>query len=214
MTRWSARKLSISWASTVVVVACAIAGRVAVCRAEDQKAEDAEVAPDLSTARSAALAWIDACWSGDARAAHKVLVDEERQREFMTGPLRFSAALRALESAAVKQFGDAGKRVTGYPDGSAKSIEKQLEIKEEGDRAAASGREAVLPLQLRRIDGRWRVDLSGAIGDARARRAAEASGAAAKVAEDMAAEVTAGKFQTADEARTVFRERRLAQVKK
>jgi hypothetical protein len=41
------------------------------------------------------------------------LVDDEQQRKFMEGPLRFSAALRALEAAAVKRFGESGRQVTG-----------------------------------------------------------------------------------------------------
>ena len=132
----------------------------------------------------------------------------------MAGMLRFSAALRALESAAVKQFGEAGRQVTGYPDSSAAAMGNKLEIKEEGDRATVSIKDSLLPLELRRIDGQWRVDVSQAAGDARARRASEASGEAAKVAEDAAAEIAAGNFKTADEAKAAFRERRLAQVKK
>jgi len=76
----------------------------------------------------------------------------------MSGPLRFSAALRALEAAAVKRFGESGRHVTGYPDRSAKGMEKHLEIEEDGDRATASLGEAMMPLKLRRIDGKWRVD--------------------------------------------------------
>ena len=119
----------------VAAVLMAFVGHVAASRADD-KDRKAEAVPDLSTVRSAALAWIDASWAGNASAAHQVLVDDEQQRKFMAGLLRFSAALRALEKAAVKRFGEPGRKVTGYPDGSAKALEKHLEVKEEGDRAA------------------------------------------------------------------------------
>ncbi len=142
-------------------------------------------------------------------------VDDEQQREFAAGPLRFSAALRALEEAAARRFGKPGRQVAGHPDGSAKAMEKHLEIKVEGDRATASLGDAMMPLQLRRIDGRWRVDLADATRDPRARRAGEAAAAAAaaKVAEDVAGEIAEGKYETAEAAKAAFRERRLAQAK-
>jgi hypothetical protein len=192
-------------AATLIVLACAAASR-----AEDRKAD---ASPDLSTVKSAALAWIDASWAGNPSVAHQVLVDDEQQRKFMEGPLRFSAALRALEAAAVKRFGESGRQVTGYPHGSAKAMEKRLEIKEDGDRATASLGEALMPLQLRRIDGKWRVDLGEAVRDRRARRACEASVAAAKAAEEVAAEIAEGKYNSVDEAKDAFRERRLAAVR-
>jgi hypothetical protein len=73
---------------------------------------------------------------------------------------------------------------------------------------------ALLPLQLRRIDGNWRVDCSEASKDPRARRAAAAASAAARIADAVAAEIAAGKFRTVDEAKAAFRERRLAEVEK
>jgi len=197
-----------------VATLMAVVGGVTVSLAEDRNAAKAEPAPDLSTAKSATLAWIDAAWAGNAAVVHQVLVDDEQQRKFMAGPLRLNTALRALESAAVKQFGESGRQVTGYPDGSATAMEKKLEIEEEDGRATASLEEAMMPLYLRRIDGQWRVDLSEWVRDPRARRASRTSGAAAKVAEDLAVEIGEGKFKTVEEASAAFHERRLAKVKK
>jgi hypothetical protein len=72
----------------------------------------------------------------------------------------------------------------------------------------------MMPLQLRRIDGKWRVDLGEAVRDPRARRAGEASIAAVKAAEDVAREIAEGKYQTVEKAKATFRERRLAEVNK
>lgn len=216
MTLRSTRVPSVIWLAMAMGmgVLCTYASQSSCRAGEHAKAEDTKPAPDLTTARSAALAWIDASWNGDTHAAHQILVDSREQRETMAGSLRFCAALRSLESAAVKQFGEAGRRVTGYPDGSAKAVENQLEIKEDGDRATASMRDAVLPLRLRRIEGRWRVDISENAGDARFRRALESMVPAAEVAEDMAKEIAAGKYQTVEEARAALRERRSAQSRK
>ena len=185
---------------------------VAASRAEDGKADDS---PDLSTAKSSALAWMDASWAGKVSVAHQILVDDEQQRKFMAASLRFSASLRTLESAAVKQFGESGRQVTGYPDCSAKAVEKNLRINEEGDLATASLEDAKMPLQLRRIDGKWRVDISEAVRDPRIPpNAGEAFDAATIIAEGIAAEIAEGKFKTVEEAKAAFRDRRLAAVKK
>ena len=175
-------------------------------------ATTAVAAPDLSTVRSAALAWVDASWNGDVAVAHQILVDDDAQREFMAGPLRFSAALRALEAAAIERWGDAGRHVSGYPDGSAKAMEPKLEITADDDRASASFGKSMMALPLRRIDGRWRVDLADVARDRRARRASEASTAAAKAADDVAAEIRDGKFKSAEDAKAAFTERRLARA--
>jgi hypothetical protein len=197
-----------------VLLAFAIFGWRTACSAEAQNADKPDERPDLSTSKSAALTWIDASWNGDAHLAHQVLVDDKKQREFIAGLLKFSAAVRALEAAAMKKFGKAGLQVTGYPDGSAKALQAKIKIDEDGDRATVSIDNALLPLQLRRIDGNWRVDCSEASKDPRARRAAAAASAAARIADAVAAEIAAGKFRTVDEAKAAFRERRLAEVEK
>jgi hypothetical protein len=48
--------------------------------------------------------------------------------------------------------------------------------------------------------------------DRRARRASEASTAAAKAADDVAAEIRDGKFKSAEDAKAAFTERRLARA--
>jgi hypothetical protein len=201
-------------ATVVAFVAVALIGNISVPRADDARPGDPKTRPDLSTAKSAALGWIKACSIGDASLAHQILVDDQKQRDFIAGSLEFGAALRALETAAVKIFGKAGREVTGYPDLSAKAVEAKLKIKDDGDRATVTMDDALLPLQLRRISDKWRVDVSEYVGNARMRRSAAASRAAAKVAEAVAAEILEGKFKTADEAKAAFRERRLAAAEK
>ena len=65
------------------------------------------------------------------------------------------------------------------------------------------------PIKLVRVSGRWVIDFPNADrpDDARARQAA---GALAEVSRQMAADVTAGKFATADEAMGVLRDRTAA----
>ncbi len=197
------------------LVIAAVALTVVACFAESRaEVPKPEASPDLSTAKSAALAWIDASFAGDVSIAHQVMIDDEQQRKFMAGPLRFGASLKILEQAAVKQFGDEGRQVTGYPDGSAHAMEKQLTIKEDGDQATATVGDAARPLHLRRIDGKWHVDLSDLVYDKQMQRISEASASAADVAEKLADEIAQGKLKTVDEAKAAFQERRMARYAK
>jgi hypothetical protein len=176
--------------------------------AQEQKAPTSNPSPDLSTPRSAALAWIDATFMGDARTVHQILVDDPKQRDFLSASLRFSAALRALEAAAVQKFGDAGRNVTGYPDGSAKTMQGQLKVEQLGDQAKISSPDASRSLTLRQVEGRWRVDLSAWLEDQTLSSLSKSFAQATRAAEEIAAEIAAGKFQSADEA-AAFTARRL-----
>jgi hypothetical protein len=199
-------------------VAMAVAGGPQAEPATPRPARDGQPAvgatePDLSTALSAALAWYEANWKGDANAAHKVLVDDAAQREYVAAGLRYSAALNNLEAAAAKQFKGVGRRVTDHPN-SARLMERRLEVQEDGDRATVTAKNMKMPIELRRIDGRWRVDLSAAMRDPGLARADGAYNGVAAIAEEMTREVAAGAFKSADDVRKEFTRRRRAAAPK
>lgn len=196
-----------------LVLCCVLSTSTNLTAQESRPAEAlpsaAAADPDLTSARSAALAWIQAVGRGDITAAYKMLRDDPADRALAADLLCLNAAIRNLESASLSKFGDAGKRVTGYPDGP-KATADQLRVREDGDSATADVPGSMLPLRLRRTDGRWMVDLSEAAQDPRVRNAARGSRRAADVANRMAEEVAAGRFESADAAREEFRKRRLA----
>lgn len=193
------------------VLACLfLLGSIASSNAEGNPPKDAEVKPDLSSPKSATLAWLDASWSGDASTVHKILVDDAKQREFVAGTLRVNAAFRTLEAEAIERFGEAGKKVTGYPVVSSKYFAKKITIEEQGDRATVSIKDAMFSLELRKIDGQWRVDLSEFIRDPDAQKLVRGSEAFAKLAEEFAREIKKGKHKSAEDAAAAFLEKRLA----
>lgn len=169
--------------------------------------------PDLSSPRAAALAWIDAAWDGDIDRARQILVPDDKQLEAVMSMLHWSAARRELEAAGEARFGEAGRKVSGYPDGSATGVKDRLKVSVDGDVGTAELPDSVLSLKLRKQDGLWRVDLTDAIRDPRFVRAARASSSLAKVARDVAAEIKAGRFADAGEARGSFTKRRRAAVR-
>ena len=172
----------------------------------------ADAERDLSGVRSAALAWINAMWQGDAAAAHRVLVEDEAQRKLVARLATFNASLRHLEAVAVERFGAQGVRISGYPAQTPESVAASLEVELDGDEATARQAEATEPVRLRRVNGTWRVDLSDHVR--LLARVAPASERAAAVAREVAAEIAAGKFASAEEARVEFRRRRLAAVER
>jgi len=169
---------------------------------------------DLSTAQSAALEFCRACLDADSETAHRILIDDEAQRGFLDDTLKWTMSLRRLESAAIEMFGEAGRQVTGYPSLSKEELEKELHVYVVKDHATASVPGGLAPMELRLIEGRWRVDMSKAMLEDRRLGLLEAARKATKVAEDVAAEIKAGAFKDAQSAKTAFRKRRLDAVKK
>jgi hypothetical protein len=92
-------------------------------------------------------------------------------------------------------------------------MERRLAIQVDGDRATVSADDMKMPIELRRVDRRWRVDLSAAMGDPGLASTDRAYKAVAAIAEEMTREVAAGAFQSADDVRKEFTRRRRAAPK-
>jgi hypothetical protein len=168
--------------------------------------------PDLSTPRSAVLAWLSAGSRADLERMKEILVDDPAQRELLSDMMAFPIALKKLESAAVARFGDAGSNVTGYPPIVERVIEPKITIR--GETAVAEIPDATppVPLILRRIDGRWRIDTSIALRDPQVQGLRQSSRRVTEVAIQVAEDVAAGKYRSPEEARAAFTQRRLAAV--
>jgi hypothetical protein len=168
--------------------------------------------PDLSTPRSAVLAWLSAGSKADLERMKEILVDDPAQRELLSDVMGFPIALKRLERAAVARFGDADSNVTGYPPIVERVIEPKITIR--GETAVAEIPDATppVPLNLRRIDGRWRIDTSSALRDPQLQALRQSSRQATEVAIQVAEDVAAGKYRSPEEARAAFTQRRLAAV--
>lgn len=165
-------------------------------------------------AEKVVLAWIDAAWKGDADASKALLADTDADdRQIIDDMLAFNSSLRRLEAAAIKRFGEAdGKRVTGYPDGSAAAT-KDLQITVKGDTATATVGNAMFPMQLKRQDGSWKVSFETFLTKPDVRANLQRYTQATKAADEVTAKIEAGQFKSAEETCDEFRKLRLARVK-
>jgi hypothetical protein len=175
--------------------------------------EPAAKAPDLSSPRSAAAAWLQSAAVGDVDTALKIVVDDKEHRQFVVDMLTFSAALRGLRDAAVAAFGEAGREVTARYEGLLTPPHAKLHIEVDGDTATVTMDEAINPLRLRKVDADWRVDLDASVRDVNTEKVARGARRAAAVADQVAAEIGEGKFKSADAAREAFARRQLAAVR-
>jgi hypothetical protein len=129
--------------------------------------------------------------------------------------LRWTGGLRRLEEAAVARFGNAGKRVSGYPPTPPDPPPGAYKVDVQGGTATAAVPGAPAPTRLIRVNGQWKVDYASTMGaaDPELRAALGKMDAGGKVAYEVADEIAAGRYQTAEQAKAAFQRRRQQAVR-
>ncbi len=158
---------------------------------------------DLSTPKGAAQTFASAMESGDVETAKRASTGADpKMIETMAKAM---GSMKKLKEAAISKFGDEGKRITsdsGDLDLTRKVNEAEEKI--EGDTATLTTKgDMGTPMKLKKIDGSWKVDGSEMAGPAAGMGIAMFE-AAAKAADELANEISAGKYKTADEAKTAM----------
>jgi hypothetical protein len=144
------------------------------------------------TAKSVALSFAKAIQSGDAAGVQAVVVNGEENKDRISAAVHVLSAMRELHGAALKRFGDEGAALLAGTTDLASDI-AAAEPKVEADRAEIAIKGGY-PVVLRRIDGRWKVDMQKMLD------AAGGSPALALVMQQLAQEIQAGKYKSAQEA--------------
>lgn len=158
-------------------------------------------APDLSTPKKAAVEFARDLETGDMAAARAASVGSAEQLKLAEVISDLIRSARDLRTAAVEKFGDAGKDI--LPNGEelaefSKRVDSGTE-KITGNTATVGQPDERDPMKLKKIeDGTWRVDLS-AIPEKD--EITKVMPRVQKVLASAAADIKAGKFKTADEAR-------------
>jgi hypothetical protein len=172
--------------------------------------------PDMSTPKATVVSFAKALNDGDAAAIKTLCTGTAKQVQTIDAVGEMVAASKRMQTAAVAKWGDAGKKLGGEmasgSDELLKSVDK-LEIKEEGDTATVSG-EAMKgdPMKLRKIDGKWKIDLA-AIRDAEnMEKAAPMMKAMAKAADETATDIKADKYKTIEDATQAYQAKMMAAV--
>ena len=186
-------------------IACGIViGAASLLIAADQPPTAApKGAPDLSTPKAGALAFVRAMEANNIEAFRAVTVGSEEDQKLFEPLLGMVGAAKQLERAAREKFGKEGRFVVR----NSPAVELEVHVQESD--VTINGQTAILrhkgeenadPLTLKKTEAGWKVDLT--VIQNRQQMSAAAGGLALmkQVLDQSAADIRAGKFRTAQEA--------------
>lgn len=168
--------------------------------------------PDLSTPKKAAVEFAKDLESGDMAAARAVAIGSAEDFKLVEIISSLVRSARDLRATAIEKFGDAGKEVLASGDELAdfsKRVDSGTE-KIAGDTATVGQPDERDPMKLKKAaDGTWRVDLAAIPEkDEIIRMMPKVQ----KVLSASRADLKAGKYKTADEARDAISQQMFAVI--
>jgi len=157
---------------------------------------------DFSTPKGAARAFATALENGDAETAKKACTGgDPKVIESLANGI---GNLKKMRDAGISKFGDEGKTIfsgSGDDFDMTKKLDDAVE-KIDGDKATITAKDGK-PMNLKKVDGDWKVDASEIAG-AGGTVGAGMFDSMGKAAKEMTDEINAGKYKTAAEAKEAF----------
>jgi hypothetical protein len=166
----------------------------------------ADARPDLSTPKAAAVAFMRALESGEVRAIKAVTLGSDDDYRLMSAVASAMRATRDLQKAANNRFGKAGDGIVPGQSGDPVDEISESKVKETGDTALLARKEdpeGRSPLKLKKTDGQWKIDLAALPDKRQINQALPAMRATQRAMEQATADIKAGKYKTAEEAKEV-----------
>jgi hypothetical protein len=179
----------------------------AVVRAQDHAATTAEptttattttqqaVEIDPASPRGVGLRLVKALSDGDAPAAKSLITQPDELGQTIDALADMSQAMKQLVDKAIAKWGDEAQAIT-MADPSRRMEQRIRRATEEinGDVALLNDPMVPQPMMLRKVDGVWKIDLTGGGGSEPLVRMAPAFLQSAKLARETADEVDQGKY--------------------
>jgi hypothetical protein len=177
-----------------------------------QVARAADDQPDPSSPKGVAAAFFKAMEAGDAATAKSLATGKDKQLAVIDLLVPVFHSFKELETAAVKKWGDEGRKALSQNQGGGPGtpdFNEQLKTAKEeinGDTATIIPANANVDkkdqLKLKKVDGKWKLDMASlpaeGIDDPAATKMLSA---VAEVAKSTAAEIDQGKYASAKEAK-------------
>ncbi|HEY7119994.1 MAG TPA: hypothetical protein VH475_25625 [Tepidisphaeraceae bacterium] len=168
-----------------------------------------DVKPDASTPKGAAKAFFKAMETGDAQAARSLASGSEKQLAMLDLLVPVVSSFKQLENAAVKKWGEEGrKQLAQGPGAGGFDFEKELQAAKEdvsGDTAtitSANTAQQKEPMKLKKIDGKWKIDMSTLPSEGLDNpQAGKMLKAMSDAARSTATEIDQGKYESAAKAK-------------
>lgn len=158
-------------------------------------------ADDATSPADVAMAFARAMDVGDAAGAKSYVMAGDGQTGLVDAMAGMTRSQQRLLKVATPRFGESAKILVGpYADPGLAATVGRSKVTVEGETALLRERPGEIFLKLRRVDGRWRVDVAGSSeAEARKREIPLLEGLA-RVCNETADRVEAGTYATAQEA--------------
>ena len=172
---------------------------------------------DLTSPKAAALTFARAIERGDADTTRFAAMSGGIENDLLDAMAQAVPALRKLDTAARAKFGAAGgalarrsstgsSSTSNNPLDSVKLLtEGDVALLGDGTLAQISTRDAATTLQLKKIDGQWKVDVGAMIKGQDVTQTIPWLRALASTATSVAAQIDAGSVATVDDAQQAMR---------
>jgi hypothetical protein len=188
---------------------------VLACAASLTRAGDKEEIKESTLSFSKALA------AGDGATARKYVVGDENSNKMVDALAEFTKAAKGLQEAAVAKFGEDGRTLGGLGTGRMGPTNTDFKDFDEsrltinGDTATIApkaGTPGARPTTFKKIDGTWKLDLTGMFTADHAAQGVAMMPKMAGVMNELAGEIQAGKYASLQEAKSAFYQKLAAAV--
>ncbi len=155
--------------------------------------------PDLSTPKAAVKVFTSAIVAGDVNAAKVAATGNEKQIKGVDGVVMMLKAILAIKDATTAKWGEeSGKKI--MPTGPTEMLKTLEEAKEtiDGDSATVQWKDSAQKMDLKKADGKWKVDMAKALPGEAADKVLETAKMFEKAATEIAADIKAGKYENVE----------------
>jgi hypothetical protein len=181
---------------------------VALCATVSMAADKA----DLSSPKSAALAFGNALVTGDSAALRASAVGTDADYKIVDSLGTMVSAMKKLSDAASAKFGKDNAITKSSKDMDIAAELEKSEVKVDGDTATIINKDKPddkNPMKLKKTGADWKVDLSSLPKDGM-EQIVKMAPAMAKAAAEVTAEINSGKYQKAEDAQQALGQKMLA----
>ncbi len=162
-----------------------------------------QAAADYSTPKNAFRTYTKALADGDLQVLKNSVIATEKHNQLLENQITYAATEKKFRTACIKAYPAAAKDLADPTQDTLAALEK-AEVKIEDDTATLVTRDSLEPVVLKRVDGKWKVNLVEMYDPASVDDVLTFRKALAAVMEDMTTDVDAHKYKSFDEVKNTL----------
>lgn len=165
------------------------------------------LAADYSTPREAYRTYIQALLDRDVKTAQNSVVGSEAISKFLVMQIQYNQSEATFRKAISKAFPETAKDMTDPDEQTLKTLDKCQEKITEDSATLQTPDSVILPVTLKRIEGKWKVDLVTMFKDVSLDEVTRFRSAVREVMEVLTPDIEQGKFKTYDDLKSALQMR-------